>query len=112
MFASFATQTRSAAAPFSRPLRVPYDSQLTLCLERRLEMKRIVLELSEEAYESLKNIGDYYACEGMKGLLRGFIGDLTHTENTGGSDERLKANEWLDRRYCTNWYLENLGGKS
>ena len=75
-------------------------------------MKRIVLELSEEAYESLKNIGDYYACEGMKGLLRGFIGDLTHTENTGGSDERLKANEWLDRRYCTNWYLENLGGKS
>lgn len=71
----------------------------------------ITVSLTVEEYRALEKLADYRA--GMDGatLLRCFVGDLTHSNYTGGSDERLRAHQWLDRRFGPEWMAEELHGK-
>lgn len=43
-------------------------------------------------------------------LLAYFVGDLVASEKSGGSDERLRAHDWLDRRFGPQWYADKHYG--
>jgi len=62
-----------------------------------IRVKRVYVNLTDEEKERLTEIAadhDATPCE----LLAAFVADLTHSNRTGGSDERMYANEWLDRQ--------------
>jgi hypothetical protein len=59
----------------------------------------ITVSLSAEEYRDLEKLAQYRAGIDAETLLRCFAGDLTHSDWTGGSDERLYAHQWLDRRF-------------
>jgi hypothetical protein len=65
-------------------MRIELDVNLTAAQERALY--ELLFERQVEG--------------GVQGLLRGLIGDLMHTQDRGGSDECLYAEQWLERR----WY--------
>ena len=45
-------------------------------------------------------------------LLRCLVGDLLGSTWTGGSDERMYAHQWLDRRFGPEWLIwEELDAK-
>lgn len=66
----------------------------------------ITVALSVEEYRRLQELSRYRAFMDSETLLRCFVGDLVHSEWTGGSDERMFAHEWLDRRFGPLWYAE------
>lgn len=59
-------------------------------------MKHIILDISEEAWKSFKEIAENYDTKANR-ILAQFIFDLTASPESGGSDERDKADEWLSR---------------
>jgi len=67
----------------------------------------ISVPLNAEEYRALERIARSRAFMDAETLLRCFVGDLTHSEWTGGSDERLRAHDWLDRRF-PEWYAQEL----
>lgn len=68
----------------------------------------ITVSLTVEEYRALEKLAEHRA--GMDGatLLRCFVGDLVHSEWTGGSDERMYAHQWLDRRFGPEWMAQEL----
>lgn len=59
------------------------------------------IDLTEEQEVQLEELLlERQVAGGVDGLLRGLLGDLLHTKDTGGSDERMYAEQWLERR----WY--------
>jgi len=66
----------------------------------------VTLNLTAEEYRQLRDLAQYRALLEPGELLERFVGDLTHSLRTGGSDERMHANDWLDRRYGPQWYIE------
>lgn len=59
----------------------------------------ITVALSVEEYRALERLARSRADMDAARLLRCVAGDLIHSEWTGGSDERMYAHQWLDRRY-------------
>jgi hypothetical protein len=59
-------------------------------------MKRLNVDITEEEYERLKEIAQDQEST-VAYLLGCFIADLTRSDNSGGSDEREYANDWLYR---------------
>lgn len=68
----------------------------------------ITVSLTAAEYRDLERLAQYRACMDAETLLRAFVGDLVHSNWTGGSDERMHAHEWLDRRFGPEWYIEKL----
>jgi len=68
----------------------------------------ITVTMTVKEYRELEKLARYRA--GMDGatLLRCFVGDLVHSEWTGGSDERWRSHDWLDRRFGPEWMAEKL----
>ena len=62
-------------------------------------MKRIYINITEEEKERFDRIA---ACHDTKSgeLLAAFVADITCSSRTGGSDERMLAEEWLCRQTC------------
>ncbi|MEH6957751.1 hypothetical protein [Neobacillus drentensis] len=59
-------------------------------------MKRLNVDIDQKEYERLKKVAEYQEVSVAK-LLGCFISDLTRSDNSGGSDEREYANDWLNR---------------
>jgi len=59
----------------------------------------ITVALSVEEYRALERLARSRADMDAACLLRCVAGDLIHSEWTGGSDERMYAHQWLDRRF-------------
>ncbi|MFS0776056.1 hypothetical protein ABC255_08630 [Neobacillus sp. 3P2-tot-E-2] len=59
-------------------------------------MKRLNVDITEEEYVLLKEKAENEGVT-IAFLLGCFIADLTRSENSGGSDEREYANNWLHR---------------
>ena len=68
----------------------------------------ITVSLSVEEYRELERLAQSRALMGGEKLLRCFVGDLIHSQWSGGSDERMLAHEWLDRRFDPAWYTQEL----
>lgn len=68
----------------------------------------ITVSLTVEEYRALEKLAQHRAAMNGETLLRCFVGDLTHSEWTGGSDERWRAHDWLDRRFGPEWMAEEL----
>ena len=66
----------------------------------------ITVSMSVEEYRELQKLAQYRADMDAETLLRCFSGDLIHSNWTGGSDERMHAHHWLDRRFGPLWYAE------
>lgn len=59
-------------------------------------MKRLMVDINEEEYQLLKEIAANQ--ESSVALLLGaFVHDLTASDRSGGSDERMYARDWLYR---------------
>lgn len=62
-------------------------------------MKRIYVSITYEEYVMLVDVAlDHDAKPGE--LLAAFVADITHSSRSGGSDERMYANDWLSRQVC------------
>jgi predicted DNA-binding ribbon-helix-helix protein len=61
-------------------------------------MKRITIDINDAEYERLKQIATDHEST-VAQLLGAFVQDLTDSDRRGGSDEHLKAWEWLDRTW-------------
>lgn len=59
----------------------------------------ITVALSVEEYKALEKLARHRANMDAGTLLRCVAGDLTHSGWSGGSDERMYAHQWLDRRF-------------
>lgn len=59
----------------------------------------ITVSLTAEEFKALENFARSRAGTNAETLLRCVAGDLVHSEWTGGSDERMYAHQWLNRRY-------------
>jgi len=59
----------------------------------------ITVSLSVEEYTELEKLAQFRANMDAETLLRCITGDLAHSTYTGGSDERMYAHQWLDRRF-------------
>ena len=68
----------------------------------------ITVSLSAEEYRDLERLAQQRAGMDAATLLRCITGDLTHSDWTGGSDERLYAHQWLDRRFGPEWYAAEI----
>lgn len=68
----------------------------------------ITVTLSMEEWRALEKLARYRAEMDAETLLRCFAADLVHSDWTGGSDERLRAHDWLDRRFGPEWLAEKL----
>jgi hypothetical protein len=72
----------------------------------------ITVALSVEEYKELEKLARFRASMGSETLLRCVVGDLVHSIYTGGSDERMYAHQWLDRRFGPEWLIwEELDAK-
>ena len=60
-------------------------------------MKRITIQITEEEKERLTEIADNFGATPGQ-IVEAFISDLTSSARSGGSDERLRAEEWLYRQ--------------
>ena len=63
----------------------------------------ITVALSVEEYKELEKLARFRANMGSETLLRCVVGDLLGSTWTGGSDERMYAHQWLDRRFGPEW---------
>lgn len=59
--------------------------------------KRISIKMTDWEYNRLKDKAQQVGFESVGDLLGAFIGDLTDSEYTHGSDERRFADEWFSR---------------
>ena len=60
-------------------------------------MKRVYVNITAEEKVNLDMIAaEHNATPGE--LLAGFVADLTCSDRSGGSDERMFATDWLDRQ--------------
>lgn len=59
----------------------------------------ITVALSVEEYTELEKLAQERAWMDSETLLRCLVGDLLDSDYTGGSDERMYAHQWLDRRF-------------
>ena len=67
----------------------------------------ITVALSVEEYTELEKLAQFRAGMDSETLLRCVVGDLVHSTYTGGSDERMYAHQWLDRRF-PEWLAEDI----
>jgi len=68
----------------------------------------ITVSLSVEEYTELEKLARFRANMDSETLLRCVVGDLLGSSWTGGSDERMYAHQWLDRRFGSEWYAHEL----
>jgi len=68
----------------------------------------ITVSLSVEEYTQLEQLAQFRANLDSETLLRCVVGDLVHSTYTGGSDERMYAHQWLDRRFGMEQYAHEL----
>ena len=68
----------------------------------------ITVALSTQEYTQLEKLAQYRAGMDAETLLRCLAGDLTHSDYSGGSDERMYAHQWLDRRFGPEWLLREI----
>lgn len=67
----------------------------------------ISVALSVEEYTQLQKLAQFRANMDAETLLRCITGDLVDSNYTGGSDERMYAHQWLDRRF-PEWLAEEF----
>ena len=68
----------------------------------------ITVSLTVEEYTELEKLAQFRAGMDSETLLRCVVGDLVHSTWTGGSDERMYAHQWLDRRFGHEEYAHEL----
>lgn len=68
----------------------------------------ITVALSVEEHAQLEKLARHRANMDAETLLRCITGDLVHSDYTGGSDERMYAHQWLDRRFGDEWFAREL----
>jgi hypothetical protein len=68
----------------------------------------ITVSLTVEEFKALERLAQFRACLDSETLLRCMVGDLVHSTWTGGSDERMYAHQWLDRRFGLERYAHEL----
>ena len=68
----------------------------------------ITVSLTVEEFKALEQLAQFRACLDSETLLRCVVGDLVHSTWTGGSDERMYAHQWLDRRFGSELYAHEL----
>ena len=68
----------------------------------------ITVALSVEEHPRLEKLARHRANMDAETLLRCITGDLVHSDYTGGSDERMYAHQWLDRRFGDEWFAREL----
>jgi len=68
----------------------------------------MTVALSVEEYEQLHKLARRRADMDAETLLRCLVGDLVHSSYTGGSDERMYAHQWFDRRFGDEWFAHEL----
>jgi hypothetical protein len=68
----------------------------------------ISVSLSVEEYAELERLAQFRASMDAETLLRCIAGDLIDSNWTGGSDERMYAHQWLDRRFGDVRYVQEL----
>jgi hypothetical protein len=68
----------------------------------------ITVSLTAEEFKALGQLAQFRAGLDSETLLRCMVGDLVHSDWTGGSDERMYAHQWLDRRFGSEWYAHEL----
>jgi hypothetical protein len=71
----------------------------------------ITVSLSVEEYTQLQRLAQFRANMEAETLLRCLAGDLIDSNWTGGSDERMCAHRWLDRRFGDVRYVHELADK-
>ena len=59
----------------------------------------ITVSLTVEEFKALEQLAQFRAGLDFETLLRCMVGDLVHSTWTGGSDERMYAHQWIDRRF-------------
>ena len=63
------------------------------------DLKRICIRITDEEKERLSDIAaERDATPGE--LLAAFVADITSSARSGGSDERMYADQWLCRQTC------------
>ena len=67
----------------------------------------ITVSIDVEEFKELERLAQSRAHMDAETLLRCFVGDLVHSAWSGGSDERMYAHQWLDRRF-PRWYMEEM----
>ena len=68
----------------------------------------ITVSLTVEEFKALEQLAQFRAGLDSETLLRCMVGDLVHSTWTGGSDERMYAHQWLDRRFGIERYAHEL----
>jgi hypothetical protein len=68
----------------------------------------ITVSLTVEEFEALERLARFRAGLDSETLLRCLVGDLVDSTYTGGSDERMYAHQWLDRRFGQERYAREL----
>jgi len=68
----------------------------------------ITVSLIVEEFKALERLAQFRASLDSETLLRCMVGDLVHSTWTGGSDERMYAHQWLDRRFGSECYAHEL----
>ena len=68
----------------------------------------ITVSLTVEEFKALEQLAQFRAGLDAETLLRCMVGDLVHSTWTGGSDERMYAHQWLDRRFGLERYAHEL----
>lgn len=68
----------------------------------------ITVSLTVEEFKALEQLAQFRAGLDSETLLRCVVGDLVHSTWTGGSDERMYAHQWLDRRFGLEQYAHEL----
>ena len=60
-------------------------------------MKKLTIELTAQELKRLENLGKECNMPAAN-IIAIFVADLTGSERSGGSDERLFADQWLERQ--------------
>jgi hypothetical protein len=68
----------------------------------------MTVALSVEEYEQLHKLARHRADMDAETLLRCLVGDLIGSVWTGGSDERMYAEQWFERRFGNEWVAREL----
>jgi len=68
----------------------------------------ITVSLSVEEYKQLQQLSQFRANMEAETLLRCLAGDLIDSNWSGGSDERMYAHQWLERRFGAWWHAQEL----
>lgn len=75
-----------------------------MCNDNKRLKREITLELTEEEAKRLSNTAAGYGLTAAE-LLQNFTADLTRSNYTNGSDERMHANNWAER--CWFSFMNN-----